>query len=600
MNMKALLAIFLVIAVTHAAAQVDTNANNAFTLPPKLVHAARLVQQSQTNLQDSSWGCSLCQLGIGLVDNLIKTNSSITVIESACTSLCTSLNIEKADVCQGIVASYASEVVEILTSKYLSPLSFCELVHACNASALQSINTQDHHTYDNMVKLGAAHLMQTNQPTKQQATNVGTFLHLSDLHFDQLYAVGSTNDCGRPLCCHEAYGPGNATTAAGPFGDYQCDTPLSLLEALLSTLASLSPAPDFILWTGDDPSHMVWAQSRELNLASAVNITLLLQKYLPKVPVFPVIGNHEGFAVNQFKGPGDDSWLLDGLAKVWSYWLPAEPLECFRAYGFYSTVVSPGLRVVGLHTSYWQTLNFWLILEDQDPASQIVWLNDTLATAKANNEKVMIIGHIPPGVDDAKVDSFTLVHRILDTYADILVGTFFGHTHDDSIEIMRDFATGTVPRAMAFITPSITPYTNLNPSWRQFTYDRDTFSLLDFTQYRTDLARANLEGKVTWVPAYSAKSAYNLNSLAASEWQSLVTRMSTDDTLFNVYLNNVYTGRPPACDAACKKELLCEAASFRQDILKSCKASVRATTLGAGKPYTNKCSSLNTFMNHHH
>jgi hypothetical protein len=73
-------------------------------------------------------------------------------------------------------------------------------------------------------------------------------------------------------------------------------------------LASLKPPPDFVLYTGDDPPHDIWEQSREWNLLAITKINGLMNQYLPNVPVFSCVGNHEAFPVNQFEGPPYDDW----------------------------------------------------------------------------------------------------------------------------------------------------------------------------------------------------------------------------------------------------------------------------------------------------
>lgn len=67
------------------------------------------------------------------------------------------------------------------------------------------------------------------------------------------------NNCGEPLCCRERNGPGaNASSQAGAWGDYQCDTPVPLLESLFAHISAMNPPPDFILYTGDSPAHDIW------------------------------------------------------------------------------------------------------------------------------------------------------------------------------------------------------------------------------------------------------------------------------------------------------------------------------------------------------
>ena len=51
-------------------------------------------------------------------------------------------------------------------------------------------------------------------------------LHLTDIHIDLTYTVGSETDCGLPMCCgNTSAQAASASTAAGQWGDYNCDIP---------------------------------------------------------------------------------------------------------------------------------------------------------------------------------------------------------------------------------------------------------------------------------------------------------------------------------------------------------------------------------------
>jgi sphingomyelin phosphodiesterase len=65
---------------------------------------------------------------------------------------------------------------------------------------------------------------------------------------------------------------------------------LQLTESLFRHLSSLDPAPDFILYTGDDPAHDVTQQTRESNLAVINRLSSLFVHYLPTIPIFFALG----------------------------------------------------------------------------------------------------------------------------------------------------------------------------------------------------------------------------------------------------------------------------------------------------------------------
>lgn len=94
------------------------------------------------------------------------------------------------------------------------------------------------------------------------------------------------------------------------------------------------------------------------------------------------------------------SYLYDQLVKEWSRWLPENTTETIRRGGFYSVLVKPGFRIISVNGNYCSRNNFWLLLNSTDPVGQLAWLVDELDAAEAKDEKVHIIGHVPPGQPD--------------------------------------------------------------------------------------------------------------------------------------------------------------------------------------------------------
>lgn len=73
-----------------------------------------------------------------------------------------------------------------------------------------------------------------------------------------------------------------------------------------------------------------------------------------------------------------------------------------------------------------------------DPMSQLQWLINELQMAEAANEKVHIIGHIPPGSEDCLKTWSHNYYEIVARYENTIAAQFFGHTHHDEIEVFYD------------------------------------------------------------------------------------------------------------------------------------------------------------------
>lgn len=109
-------------------------------------------------------------------------------------------------------------------------------------------------------------------------------------------------------------------------------------------------------------------------------------------------------------------------------------------------------------------------------------------------------------------------------------------------------------------------------SVRAYKYDPQTFEVLDYIQWNTDLVEANKNGKIDFRLFYTAKDAYGLDDLSAASWSKLVDRMKSDDSLFQKYwlfYNGNVTGTGP-CLGSCKKEALCSITSATHAQLKAC------------------------------
>ena len=55
---------------------------------------------------------------------------------------------------------------------------------------------------------------------------------------------------------------GSGKTAAGPWGDYNCDVPNRTIVHLFENLRNNSDQFDWVYWTGDITAHNIWNQTR--------------------------------------------------------------------------------------------------------------------------------------------------------------------------------------------------------------------------------------------------------------------------------------------------------------------------------------------------
>jgi len=168
------------------------------------------------------------------------------------------------------------------------------------------------------------------QPNNQQLDGTDFYiLHVTDIHFDPNYTIGANADCkrererdrererererkrereresfwnanffkhkikkgGEPICCRPDDGPTKRPAAF--WGDYNCDLNENMFVSFFEFVSKMQPQPNAIVYTGDSAPHNIWAQSVNGQIQRNSDIANLFQTYLPNIPLFPSLGNHE-------------------------------------------------------------------------------------------------------------------------------------------------------------------------------------------------------------------------------------------------------------------------------------------------------------------
>eukprot|EP00698_Gefionella_okellyi_P007656 TRINITY_DN1871_c0_g1_i3.p1 TRINITY_DN1871_c0_g1~~TRINITY_DN1871_c0_g1_i3.p1 ORF type:complete len:585 (+),score=87.29 TRINITY_DN1871_c0_g1_i3:239-1756(+) len=477
-------------------------------------------------------------------------------------NLCISHKIELPDVCESIVPEFVPEVLAVVDIKFLTPSVTCEFLGVCaNNQSFKPPQVQ-------------MSFPKPKPPVKHAVADPNgaqlRILHLTDLHFDSQYSEGAVVDCGRPLCCRSLYGEGNGTNAAPKWGSYHCDANILLVHALLEQVQKLQPQPDFIIWTGDLPPHDVWIESQDTQLTAARLLADAFKTYLPNATILPAMGNHEGFPVNSFPAPPANSWLYDGLAAQWSQWLDADALQTLRYGGYYEMRPRAGLRVLSVNMNYCNNGNYWLFLNSTDPAEMLQWMIDRLQAAEDAGDKVYVLGHIPPGEGNCLMTWGARYEQVINRYENTIIAQFMGHTHRDHFEVMYE-ANTTRPTNVVLIAPSLTPYTHINPSFRIIVVDANSYALVDYIQYHTNLDDAAMHDYPLFSPIYTAVSEYGLKDMSAASWDALGRASFTNATVFTMLYDNYQTRYDvQTCVDQCAKVFSCSLLSGSFGVMLQC------------------------------
>lgn len=229
----------------------------------------------------------------------------------------------------------------------------------------------------------------------------------------------------------------------------------------------------------------------------------------------------------------------------------------YADHGYYSVenpIIDKG-RIIGLNTNFFSTNNSDSIWEESPAAVELDWLENQFKTAEANDEKLWLLLHIPPGVnvystehcskaDDLQVylqwkapynkRYLSLVRR----YHKNITASFAGHTHMDDFRLIYDKESDK-KEALDFIhiTPSVSPVFGNNPVFQVLSIDKETGNLSEALTYHVDLkeAQSNFEEEYSYTKTYHR--APNVSGLSRV-YPKLLRNTNWRNTYINYYPSN--------------------------------------------------------------
>ena len=484
---------------------------------------------------DSSLFCEPCKWTFA---SLLKIPDGLLLklLDFIAVDVCVYGKIEASrDVCSGAVNEMAPIIINSFLQHYLNPDYTCPLLGVCS----QTYFTQDLNTYIDEVIADKPNKTYPN-PTMRSTYKV---VHLTDLHFDMEYLEGANAECDLPVCCRASVGMANATSEpAGYWGTVgDCDIPTRTLEQFAKwTKQNINP--DYILWTGDNIVHDVWEQTKEKVINYTIVATDLLKEYFD-VPIYPMIGNHVCYPVNEYSYFGSrEHDLKDAFSAAWTEWIGEEEAKFYDIYGYFSTFNSKfGLRIIAVNTQACNDMNWFLIRNPTDPGGMLAWLRQTLYQAEANNEAVYIIGHIPPSEGGCMYEWSARYKALVDRFSYNIRGQFFGHTHEDFYHLTKSYVNNETI-ALSLVAPSLTTYSSYSPAIRVIEIDSDTHLPVNYYQYRLDLNKwnSNTTGPIEWDLCYNFLEEYNLPDMSFESYDKLTASILTDPVVYSKLNVNQY------------------------------------------------------------
>ena len=190
-------------------------------------------------------------------------------------------------------------------------------------------------------------------------------------------------------------------------------------------------------------------------------------------------------------------------------------LDKYSYGGAFATDVGP-IRILTINTIIYSVKHTPNSTSDADPFHQFWWLKRQLNKALAEDRKVIIVGHIPPGIETYAYTGLWVpeyVDRYLEIVQNEALGSVisaqvFGHVHADEFRLLPNPARGTGP---ILLSGALSPVYHNNPSFRVLEIDDVTGSLLDYRVYWAPLTQ---NGDLQWQLGYSASSEYDSLNLS--------------------------------------------------------------------------------------
>jgi hypothetical protein len=351
----------------------------------------------------------------------------------------------------------------------------------------------------------------------------------------------------------------------------------------------------------------------------------LLHQSFHGSPVFVSIGNHEMFPINQFNGPGVDSWLYTNVSALWTEWInnpyvvhdTVPPSSLLAFAGYYTTLIKPGLRLIVINTGFMQTDNWYLQWTStaRDIANQLSWLENVLQQALQLRESVYIMQHLPLShFDNSYLQN--AYYAVYQKYASIIKATFCGHTHLDTYHVLSTYSSNNnnnnndnndnimeavayseeqeleeyldeylegdiddeidiqstkIPFAVEFNAGAVTTFGGKYPEFRVFQYNRASFEILDYYQYIFNISEANAHPawtNHTWITLYEMKRDFGMGEdFSAQAFVNVALSFADQQTLFEKYEYHYRGGYLPEGELPVldKNSTICLATTATQD-----------------------------------
>lgn len=219
-------------------------------------------------------------------------------------------------------------------------------------------------------------------------------------------------------------------------------------------------------------------------------VSLALKKSIAPVDAYMAVGNNDTFDEHYTSTAS----FYQTMGPVWASLIHDEKQQAmmkrtFLKNGYYAIDAAKNLKLVVLNSTFFSpkcSTNY-----GTEAKEQLIWLRETLQTAATNQQKVMIVAHIPAGVDvyDTlhkkqisllwREEYITEFYAIIEEFNHSITALLTGHLHADWMQSQK------LGKSKLFMTsiPSISPQFGNNPGYKLYKFNQQTFQLDDYKVY---------------------------------------------------------------------------------------------------------------------
>uniref|UniRef100_A0A1D1YL13 Endopolyphosphatase n=1 Tax=Anthurium amnicola TaxID=1678845 RepID=A0A1D1YL13_9ARAE len=395
----------------------------------------------------------------------------------------------------------------------------------------------------------------------------GKFLHITDIHFDHLYLPNSSPS----KFCHR-YNKKSKKNESGKFGTLgsECDSSYALINSTFFFLKEKFQDIDFVIYTGDSLRHdrdpKIPLTEDYVKWCHKTIVKYITETFdMNKTKFIPTIGNNDEWDHNQL-GDGPNT-LFGNLTQIWAP-LKLNLTTDFLNGGYFRQDMNSKLSVLSINSMYFYNSNDQIKdcnHKNSPGAIQLEWIKYQLMSARDEQRKIFIAQHIPPLDSDGEPSFYHVCHveyvQILGQFSDVISGHFTGHTNLDTLTFVTRSSNVRGNFSLLYLdrnerpsmkmnediilvlnnAPSIIPVHNSGIREYRYSTYFDKFGMLtDYTQYYTDIKKANKIGEIEWEIEYIASETYGMNQLSPSDWAKVLDKMKDKNSkLWKVYLKYV-------------------------------------------------------------